>query len=358
MAFSHHPRRAVRFHRHMVEIADFAQTIAAECQRVHAIADARLAGVQHVLPAMHGVGVAVGHNHVRQCGAMQNRPTLIAVPIGHLVQHQPVRRMHGDAEVPVLPFDSVASQGEAHAFRLLDGERLGGFPQRRLAGGVIAAVLWRQRHDAVILQMRHAPGGEVHMRDQPLNRAGVAVVRLVLAHETDGAMGAVARRNARVSVAAGGPRVYLHVLEVVDAASPHRRLPAGVRLGDSHRLHHVGEADGRLASVDAAHVHRRGSDVHRGVETAVWRVRVVVAEETQTPGNVVARRERPQRRLGRFLQRHRAERRLGADVRLQQPGGALDLGGGERCQRMRGGFGFARGIHGGVAFCRWTSEAY
>ena len=147
----------------------------------------------------------------------------------------------------------------------------------------------------------------------------------------------VPRRNARMQIAAGRPRVDLHKLEVVDAAPPHGRLPAWVFLGDAHRRHDVREADGRLPGGDAFHGDRAGGQIHHRVEAAVGRrpLRMVVAEEPHLARNRRTRRETLQRLLRRFHQGRGTEGRLRPEFGLGQRRGALDLLRRERFERMR-----------------------
>ena len=287
-----------------------------------------------MLPAVHRIRVAVGHHHVRQRGAVQDAPIFTAVPVGNLVQHQAVHRVNTYPERPVLPRDGVAFHHEARPFGLADGQRLRRRAQRRLAGGVVAPVFRRQGRRAVILQVRHAPGGEVHMRDEPLHRTGVAVVRLVFAHEGDGAVRAVAFRNARMPIAAGRPRIDLHMLEAVHAALSHGRLPAGIRLGDAHRFHHVGETDGRLPCGDAVNPHFASDQIHHGIESAIRRLRVVVADQPHPARRRLAGLPRLQQRFRRLRQRHRGKRGAGTEARPEQRRGTLDLRRRKRRQRV------------------------
>ena len=310
------PRRAVGLDGNVIQVVDFANAVAAKRQRVHAVADAGFAGVQNMLPAMHRIGIAVGHHHVRQRGAMQNRAQGAVVSIANVMQHEAAVRVNGEAKLPVLPRDGIAVHLEAHAFRLGDAERLQRLAQARLTGGVVAARLRRQRPIAVVLQMRDLAGGEIHMGDQPLHGTRIAVVRLVLAHEGDAAMGAMARRQAGMGVAAGRPRVYLHQIERLYAAPSHRRLPAWVFLGDADGSHYVGETDGRLPFDDAFDGNAARRKIDQRIEAAVWVIagRIVVADQPQSAWGIRFIRRRCV--LRRIHKRHRAESRALAHMGL------------------------------------------
>ena len=64
-----------------IKIMDFAQTVAAQGERIGQIAHTRLAGIKHMLPGVHGVAVAIGNHHVRQRGPIQNGPPLPGIVI-------------------------------------------------------------------------------------------------------------------------------------------------------------------------------------------------------------------------------------------------------------------------------------
>ena len=316
---------AVRLHRHVVEVVDFAEAVAAEHEGVGAIADAGFAGVEHVLPAVHGIGVAVGHHHVRESRAVQHRtPGRVialarAIPHFQLVQHEPVDGMHGDAEAPVGPGDGAAFYREAGAVWLADFEGFERRAQVGLACGVVATMFRWQRYGAVVFEVGDSTGGKVDMSDETLHGAGVAVVGLVLAHEADGTVGSMAGRDARMLIAAGRPRIDLHMLEVGYAAFAHGGLPAGVFLRDAHGAHHIGKANGRLALGNAGDFGGAGGKVNDGIEAAVGvAFRIVEAHEAQAAGagQFASCGECLEGILRRFDEGDRTERRVVAELGL------------------------------------------
>ena len=100
--------------RHLgVEVVDVTQTVTAECERVGQHPDAIFANVEGVFAVVVRVGVAIGHHHIDQRGAIDERacPPLICVADG--VEHQPLARRKSDPEVPLLPRDVVVVHREA-----------------------------------------------------------------------------------------------------------------------------------------------------------------------------------------------------------------------------------------------------
>ena len=74
-----------------VEVADRAEAVAAERQRVGQHADAVLADIEGVLAEVPAAGIAVGHDHLGQRRAMQHRPQPAAVLVADGMQHQALR---------------------------------------------------------------------------------------------------------------------------------------------------------------------------------------------------------------------------------------------------------------------------
>ena len=186
---------------------------------------------------------------------MQDRAHPVAIAVAELVQNQPVGWVHRDPELPVLPRDGVAVDVESHALGLGDGQGLRRIAEFRLARRIVSAGFGRQRDVAVVFQVGDSTRGQIHVRDQALHGTRIAVVRPVLPNEADATVGSVAGRDVRVRVAARRPGIDLDVLEVLDAAPSHGRLPVRILLCDPDRVDHVGEADGCLSLGDARHHH-------------------------------------------------------------------------------------------------------
>ncbi len=147
----------------------------------------------------------------------------------------------------------MAVDGEAGALRLGDLDRLDVVAQPVERGhvarlddelGRVVARLRRQRHDAVVLDVDDLHRVEVDHHDEPLDRAGVAVVVGLAADERQGLDQAPAGRA--LGVVAGGPGVEHGEAGVVDAALAHRLLPARVLASDLLGGEELLEHDARL----------------------------------------------------------------------------------------------------------------
>ena len=167
---------------HRVEVVDDAEAVAAELQRVGHAAEAPLAGVERVLPAVHRAGVAVGHDHLA-------RPTRGGAPAGpgrsswycDGVQHEALVRVEADAERPALPADVVAVDVEARAVGLHDLQRLEVVAHRPDVGGEVRTPVGGHRHHAEVDHLEHLARALVEERDHALDRLRVAVVGRLLA---------------------------------------------------------------------------------------------------------------------------------------------------------------------------------
>jgi hypothetical protein len=169
-------RVAVAVADHAVEVADLPEAVTAEAQRVGQRADVVLPGVEGVLLRLHRRGVAVGHDHLHQRGAGDDRPVGVAVAVAQLVQHQPLPGGEPDAERPVGPADVVALDLERRPFRLGDLDRLQVRARRADVLGQVVAGLLRDRDEVPVLHGQHLPGVEVVDDDEVLGRMRVRVV--------------------------------------------------------------------------------------------------------------------------------------------------------------------------------------
>src|SRR3954454_21460712 len=109
-----------------VEVLDVPDAVASERQRVRQPPDAVLALVEHVLDPVRGRRIAVRHVHLRQAGAVDDRPQGAAVVVADLVQDETLARREADAQVPLLPLHVVPVDREAGALGLRDLDRPGG----------------------------------------------------------------------------------------------------------------------------------------------------------------------------------------------------------------------------------------
>ena len=95
-----------------VEVVDQAEAVAAELQAVGAHAHAVLADVEGVLAPLRRAGVAVGHDHFGERGAIEDRAVAAVVAVAEVVQRQPFagveadRRSSSSASAPGCPFTS------------------------------------------------------------------------------------------------------------------------------------------------------------------------------------------------------------------------------------------------------------
>ena len=309
-----------------VEVADLADAVAAQLERVRARAEPVLAGVEVGAPGVQRVRLAVGHDHLGAGGAVEHRPPVEA----HVVQDEPFLRVDRRAQRPAMPADLVALDGEADALGLRDGER----PQvvaLRDDAGPVRAVRLGDRLDVRLLELEHAAFVDVHVGDQALDRMRVAVVALVPAEVRDRASDPATALHVEPE-AARGEHVDLHEGDVLHAAAPHRLAPAGVGAhGLGGRLVVLGR-DGRArAGHDAPGQHSAGVEVahellHAAV--AVDRDRERAAHRPVTagePGEVVG--------LGRLVQPDGDE--AGAlEPRAHELGSALELARREWLERM------------------------
>jgi hypothetical protein len=104
----HLERRAVLVDQRGVEVADLAEAVAPEGQRVDQRPEVQLAAVVGVLPAVGGGRIAVGDDHLGHGGAVEDGTDPAALLPADGVQHQPLAGGEADAQPPVLPADERA----------------------------------------------------------------------------------------------------------------------------------------------------------------------------------------------------------------------------------------------------------
>ena len=118
-----------------VEVADLAQAVAAELERVGEHADAVLADVERVASEIGRPRIAIRHDHVGERGAIQDRPLAALVEVADGVQDQAFARREADPEAPLLPADLVSVDREARPLRLVDLDGLQVGARRRRPHG-------------------------------------------------------------------------------------------------------------------------------------------------------------------------------------------------------------------------------
>jgi hypothetical protein len=235
-------------HRH-VKIMDVADAIAAELQRIGEFAEAIFAGIERTLPEMIGGRIGIGHDHVGDTGAIDDRALLCAVAKRDLVQHEALARGPADTEREILPAHLPAVDREARAFLLHDIERLDVLAHLPDRGAIVVARLLRDRNDLLLVDQLHDPVlDQVDQRDHALDRMRVAVVLGVAAPIGDGADQPPALLDLAIEIA-GGERIDLDQFDlvVIKAATRHGVPPAAVALDDVTDLEHLLDRDRRLA---------------------------------------------------------------------------------------------------------------
>ena len=100
-----------------VEVDDLAQAVAAARERRGGDADAVLAAVEGVLPVVARARIAVGHDHLGERRAVEDRAQPAAVVVGEPVEHEALARREADVHLPALPRQHAAVEREARARR-------------------------------------------------------------------------------------------------------------------------------------------------------------------------------------------------------------------------------------------------
>ena len=126
---------AAAVHLRKIEVMDHAQTVAAQRQRIGQHSQAVFADVEGVLAVILLARIAVGNHHLADRCTMQNGALHSLVVVADGVKHQAFARCETDPELPFLPLNLVAVDGEAGALRLHDVD---GLQIRSRAGKVLA----------------------------------------------------------------------------------------------------------------------------------------------------------------------------------------------------------------------------
>ncbi len=171
------PRLTLLVGERRVEVMDLAEAVATERERLGHAPEAPLPRVERVLPTVQGARISVGDDHLGDRGAVHDRAGATVVVVGDAVQHQPFVGIEPDAEREGSPLHEVAVDGEARSFGLGDLEGLESGAQRFVVGCEVPRVLGRQGGRPVVDHLDDLVAAQIEVDDQPLDRAGVAVVR-------------------------------------------------------------------------------------------------------------------------------------------------------------------------------------
>ena len=148
---------------------------------------------------------------------------------------------------------------EARSVGLHDLERLEVVAHRPDRVGQVVTAVLGHGHDAEVDDLEHLAGPGVEEHEDALDRLRVTVVGRLGAEVRDAAADA-APVLVRGVERPCGPRVDLHLVEVLDAAPAHRRLPVGIRLHAEDGGERLAEQQRRAHAV----VHRPRTNIARG----------------------------------------------------------------------------------------------
>src|SRR5215210_2559206 len=133
-----------------VEVADLAEAVAAELERVGQGPDVVLTSIESVLAPLSRARVAVGDDHLREGSPVEDGPHAPSILVADRVEDETFARGEAYSEAPLLPADLVPVYLEAWAVGLGDLQRLeagAGGPVVRLVGPRLLG----DRDDAVVL---------------------------------------------------------------------------------------------------------------------------------------------------------------------------------------------------------------
>ena len=320
-----------------VEVADLAQAVTAQGQRAGVPTDAVLAGVEGVAPVERLGAVPVGHHHLRQPRPVQDGSAFAVVVVGHLVQNQAVGRVHRDPDAPLLPGHQIPLDREAGPLGLRDLQRLEVRAQPSHRGGVVVARFGGDGDDVAVEHLHHPLLVQVHNGDHVLEGLGVPVVGRGRPHIRGGPHQAAVGVDPFDGEVAHRPEVHLHRVEVADTSPAYGSAPRLVTLHEPIDRRELLHQDGRLDPVQGA---PRNDPV--GVEGNNGLVGAAVGAVQQgrpgTTADRIAGAEPAHLLLRRFLQHQQREPQplhtgtVTPDDRRR----LLDLGGGQRVQRVSG----------------------
>ena len=149
----------------VVEVVDLAEAVTPLGQRVGHAAETPLPSVEGTLPRVHGARVPVGHDHLADRGAVDDRPYPPAVLVADGREHQSLQRVHADAQRPLLPAHEVALHLEARAIGLGDLQWLQVRAERTIVLGVVTPGRGRDGDRPVVEHLEHLAAS--HVDDRP-----------------------------------------------------------------------------------------------------------------------------------------------------------------------------------------------
>ena len=208
----------------VVEVVDLTKAVAAEGQRIGHASEPPFTRVERALPPVHRTGVPVGHHHLADGRAVDERTHLAAVLVADGREDETLERVHAHPQRPLLPPHEIAVHHEARAFGLGDAERLEIGAQRPVVLGVVAARRRGHGDGAVVEHLEHLAPPHVDDGQQPLERTGIAIVVGRLA-QVGQALGDPTPLLVLEPEGPCGPRVDLDERPVHHAAAVERGVP-------------------------------------------------------------------------------------------------------------------------------------
>ena len=101
------------------------------------------------------------------------------------MQDQTVHRMHGHRKLIALPFHSVTVHLEAGPLGLYDLQVFQVSPRALLVSRIETSRMWRHGYHARVLHQNHLLIRHVHVANQTMDGASVAIVCRIFAHKGD-----------------------------------------------------------------------------------------------------------------------------------------------------------------------------
>ena len=292
------PRRTVPIVRPGIEVADGAETVAAQRQRVVVLAHAVFAGVERIAAEIAASRIAVGHHHLGHRGAVHDGAQPALVLVGDVIEDESLAHVEADADVPLLPAHEVALDREARPLRLHDAEWFHVAAQTLLAGD--HGLFRRDRHRAEIIDPDHRAAPQVDHRVQVGDGPAIGVAAVGI-HQPAVAIGDALARLAREAEMSGGPGLHQHLVHVGDAARGAGGDEAGIGACDAPAFQELVAHDARLyARHMAPGFERAAAQVHHAVEGPV--ARPLVAAHEGAPREGPSGREGANLRLVGFRQ--------------------------------------------------------
>ncbi|KAJ8576107.1 hypothetical protein ON010_g3104 [Phytophthora cinnamomi] len=299
-----------------VEVLDLAEAVTPEHEAVDQAPELVLARVEVVLPLVGGLRFAVGHHHLGDGGAVEDRALGAAVVERDVVQREALSSVEADADLPVLPVEHVVLDREARAFGLRDPQWL--HVRAHRARQLRVQVVARFDRDVVVARVDEANDSLVSKVDMGHNAVdrmcehGVRVLSRQEAQYTNHS----AVNLFLIAEHTGRQREVANNTQVGDAA-----------LGQGSNVARVGLGDG--LSSDVVFVQDRAPAVRGGVELVVVYdlagrdvdhhltrhvARLVQHKQTDLTGDVIAGLPAVQRLVVGLAQHHVRVAEVGSGV--------------------------------------------